>query len=141
MYSPLGKNPIEKMLAAVLMLIALATFLAPSAYAHAKLIRSQPSDGETLEQSPKAVQLTFSERVQQTAINEVAVTDEGGNRVDKKMSAVSEDGKKIFAVLEELASGTYAVEWKALSADQHLMKGKFIFTVAPHNKRSAANSQ
>jgi putative copper export protein len=39
----------------------------------------------------------------------------------------------------DLSSGTYTVDWNVLSTDEHMMKGKYTFTVAlPQNSTAAA---
>ncbi len=105
-------------------------FSAQTTFAHAKLLRSHPANGEKLQEAPKAVVLTFSEQLQPTEINSIVVTDSNGRRVDKNVLLFSTGGNRMTAALEDLISGTFTVEWKALSADDHLMKGKFKFTVA-----------
>ncbi|HEX8069292.1 MAG TPA: copper resistance protein CopC [Pyrinomonadaceae bacterium] len=104
-------------------------FCAPAAFAHAHLERSEPKANATLKQSPKTVELWFSEELE-PSMNTVAVTDQTGRRVDKNNVTLAEGGKKLEVELEDLASGTYTVDWKVLSTDQHPMKGKFAFTVA-----------
>src|SRR5215212_4106726 len=95
--------------------VLLAIFYAqPEAFAHAKLLRSQPGANATLKQSPKAVELWFSEELEAGGCN-VAVTDQSGKRADKQNRSLAEGDKKLQVELEDLASGTYAVEWKALS--------------------------
>lgn len=109
--------------------LILTVALYPSvAFAHAKLIRSQPAAQATLQQAPRLVELWFSEELEQT-FNTIVVTDGNGKRVDKNNVTVGEGGKKLQIDLEELKPGVYTVEWKALSADQHTIKGDFTFTV------------
>src|SRR5687767_5511847 len=126
----LSKN---KRLITVLMIGWALFILAPKAHAHAKLLRSQPANGEVLREKAKAIELTFDERLQATEINVIIVTDPTGKRVDKNNATVSEDGKKLLAELEDLPAGIYSVEWRALSADNHSIKGKFSFTIAENN--------
>ena len=59
------------------------------------------------------------------------MTDQNGKHVDKNDVRLAEGNRKLQISLEDLPSGTYTVDWKALSTDQHTMKGKFTFTVAP----------
>lgn len=115
----------------LLLLIPALLIFASDAQAHAKLLRSTPADGEVLRQAPKTVELVFSQNLQNGAMNSLLVTDENGRRVDKNIISIFEDGKKIQIELENLNSGIYKVEWKALSTDEHLMKGSFSFSLAP----------
>lgn len=129
----------------VLRLILAALIFAPAAFGHAKMLRSEPAKGEKLAQPPTAITLTFSEQLQATEINSIVVTDAKGTRVDKNIVVLAEDGKKMLAELEKTGAGIFTVEWKALSADDHLMKGKFTFTVAaqktPETAATAAPPQ
>jgi methionine-rich copper-binding protein CopC len=106
-----------------------------SAFGHARLVRSQPAANATLKQSPKSVELWFSEELEPTA-SAIVVTDQSGKRVDKNNATVAEGNKKLQIDLDEVGSGTYTVEWKALATDQHMMKGKFTFNVAVAEKAS-----
>ena len=108
----------------------LAILLYPTmTFAHAHLVRSQPEANSTLKQAPKIIELWFNEELSPN-FNAIAVTDQSGKRVDKNNVSLSEEGKKLQIDLADLSSGTYTVDWKNLSADQHTMKGKFTFTVA-----------
>src|SRR5438093_7236340 len=92
-------------------------------FGHAKLLRSQPAANAKLKQAPKTVELWFSEELE-SSFSTIVVRDQAGKQVDKNNPSVSEDGQKLQIDLEDLASGTYTVEWRALSTDQHTMKGK-----------------
>src|SRR2546425_5794003 len=105
------------------------------AFGHARLIRSQPAANATLKQAPKTVELWFSEDLEPT-MSTIVVTDQSGKRVDRNNATATEGNKKLQIDLEDLGSGTYTVEWKALATDQHTMKGKFTFNVAIAEKAS-----
>jgi copper transport protein len=96
--------------------------------AHAKLLRSEPKAGSKLPQPPKAVELWFSEELQ-PGFNAIEVKDAQGNRFDRGEVTLAEGGKKAQVELQELPAGAYTVEWKALSSDEHTLRGKFAFTV------------
>ncbi len=122
----------------ILAVIFALTILSSNIFAHAKMLRSSPSDGETLRLSPKTIELVFSEELQSVSMNSIAVTDQNGTRVDKNIVVISEDGKRMLSELEELTGGEYTVEWKAISADDHMMKGQFGFKVALSENQTPA---
>lgn len=126
-------------LAAWTALVLMLTLCPPAVLAHAKLLRSQPGAGAALKQAPKTVELWFSEELDAGGCA-VAVTDQTGRRVDKQNVGLAEGGKKLQAELEELSSGAYTVEWKALSTDGHTMKGKFTFTLSLQEAAAAVPS-
>ena len=112
-----------------LLAILLLAFLPVAALGHAKLVRSEPKPKETLAALPKLVELWFSEELE-TGLNTIEVKDQTGKRVDRGEVALGEGNKKAQVELGELTPGVYTVTWKALSADQHAMRGSFIFTVS-----------
>ena len=126
--------------AACLLLIAAFLLLAPeSAYAHAKLLRSEPKAKAKLPQPPKVVELWFSEELE-AGFNTVEVKDSKGDRFDRGEVTLGEGGKKARVELQDLPAGTYTVEWKALSSDEHTLKGKFTFSVEASGAPEAAEA-
>jgi copper transport protein len=99
------------------------------AYPHAKLVRSEPQANASLKQAPKTIELWFNEALEHNFCA-ITVTDAGGNRVDENNLSFPEGDKQLKIELAELGPGTYTVEWRVLSADQHSMKGSYVFTVA-----------
>jgi copper transport protein len=126
-------------LAAWTALVLMLTLCPPAVFAHARLLRSQPGAGAALKQAPKAVELWFSEELDAGGCA-VAVTDQTGRRVDKQNVGLAEGDKKLQAELDDVTSGTYTVEWQALSTDGHTMKGKFTFTLSLEEAAAAAPS-
>jgi copper transport protein len=123
-------------------LLLLAGFLLPapqSAFAHAKLLRSEPKADSKLPQPPKAVELWFSEELE-VGFNAIEVKDAQGNRVYRGEVTLAEGGKKAQVELQDLPAGAYTVEWKALSSDGHTLRGKFAFTVEASAAPAAAEA-
>jgi copper transport protein len=110
-------------------MMTLIAWTSSSVMGHAMLVRSQPAAKAALKEPPKNVQLWFSEELE-SQFSSIVVTDQNGNRVDKNDTSPGDNKKSLQVSLENLVGGTYTVEWKALATDQHMMKGKFTFTVA-----------
>jgi copper transport protein len=139
MFQSLKKLFTNARLAAILIFAGVVAFAPSAVQAHAKLLKSQPADGAVLRQLPAAIELFFSTELQNASgMNSVQVTDRNGRRADRDNPAISDDGKNLRVELETLAAGVYTVEWRALSADDHSIKGKFNFTVAPTEATDAA---
>jgi methionine-rich copper-binding protein CopC len=102
--------------------------LATPAFAHAFLQRAQPGAGATLSAPPKAVALTFSEKLE-PVFSGVAVTDSSGHSI--QAGAVQIGGNSIVVPLRPLPAGTYRVIWHAVSVDTHRTEGAYGFTVKP----------
>ena len=110
-----------------------------AALAHAKLVRSEPKSKETVSVAPKLVELWFSEELE-SGLNTIEVKDQAGKRVDRGEVTLTEQNKKAQVELGELTPGVYTVAWKALSADQHAMRGSFTFSVTAPNPAPATAS-
>lgn len=115
----------------ITLLVLLATFLLLAqqvAFAHAKLLRSEPKAKASLTRPPQVVELWFSEELE-SGFNTIEVKDERGNRFDRGEVTLGEGNRKAQVGLQALPAGSYTVEWKALSSDEHTLRGKFTFTV------------
>jgi len=107
---------------------ALAVLIAPAgASAHAMLHSSDPADGSTLNSSPQAVHLMFSEECRVTSLRlldgagkEHRVRREGGREAASHATAT---------VPASLPPGAYRIEWRAMGGDGHVMSGAVRFAV------------
>ncbi|WP_166397040.1 copper resistance CopC family protein [Rubrobacter marinus] len=112
------------------------------ALAHAELESAAPAEGESLEQAPSEVRLSFGEPVE-AAFNPVEVYDSGGNRVDGDDGRSDpNDARVVVASLrEELPAGSYTVEWTVTSADGDPVSGEYSFDVAASSSQAADTTQ
>jgi len=111
--------------------------LAGPALAHAELLRTRPSDGQTLSEQPGEVRLFFDEPVR-AEFDPIKVTDEDGVRVDEGDARTLPDAHDIVVEsLKELPKGSYTVQWHITSADGDPISGQFAFEVGA----SAANAK
>ena len=121
-------------------LVVLLVALAPvPALAHTKLVRSTPKAKDVLLQSPKLIELWFTEALE-PGLTTIEVRDEQSNRVDKRSVALSEANKKAAIEVGELRAGIYTVVWKTVSADQHAIRGNFVFSVETSGAAATSNS-
>jgi methionine-rich copper-binding protein CopC len=112
------------MFAAVLVLSSSAI-----AHAHAMLERANPPVGGTVGSPPRAVSLTFTEKVE-PAFSTIRVENASGARVDAGKPQVEQGNANTLRVgLKPLSPGTYKVIWKVLSVDTHTTQGSFSFQV------------
>ena len=88
--------------------LVLVLAVVPALFAHAKLLRSQPSAKATLKEPPKTVELWFSEELE-PQFSTIVVTDQSGKHVDKNDVSLAEGNKKLQISLEDLPSGSYTV--------------------------------
>jgi copper resistance protein C len=106
----------------------LALCMASSAFAHASLVKSEPSAGSTVA-SAKTIVLTFSEKVVPAFTGFSLTMNEG---IKYPFSAtISADGKRFTLTPRgSLMSGTYKLAWHAAAADDgHRTEGALSFKV------------
>jgi copper resistance protein C len=97
--------------------------------AHAALVRSIPAPRSDLRRPPDRIQLWFNERLE-PAYSSLSVTDDAGNRVDGQDTRVGPDDPKLLSVsVPVLGPGRYAVRFRVLSVDGHVVTSEFSFTI------------
>lgn len=101
--------------------------VAPAA-AHASLVGSHPADGAALEAAPGELQLRFSEAVR-PAPEALRIIDHEGRRVASGTVERGDAETEWRADLPSLPDGLYTVTWRALSGDDHPVRGSFVFRV------------
>ncbi len=114
-------------------LLAVAAILAvplPRADAHALLRRADPENGATLQQSPEAVTLTFTEEPE-PAFSTIRVLDAAGQPVSQgSPRAVAGAPDALQLALRPLPAGVYTVSWRTVSRiDGHVTGGALAFGV------------
>jgi methionine-rich copper-binding protein CopC len=115
--------------AAVLLLLtglALLTGGAP-AWAHSKLLGSDPAQGTSLDTPPATVSLTFNEPVQLGFNTITVVGPDGAEYRTGEITAV--DTTITVPVLPLGPAGTYELGYRVVSADGHPVSGVVPFTL------------
>ncbi|MGL4727376.1 MAG: copper resistance CopC family protein [Bosea sp. (in: a-proteobacteria)] len=100
-------------------------FAAAPALAHSELRRSSPANGAALNAAPEAIELTFNEKVQVTAIR---LYRDGGTEIALERPAITERATE-RRLLPALSAGAYRIEWRAISADGHPVGGAIRFRI------------
>ncbi|MBN1237687.1 MAG: copper resistance protein CopC [Gammaproteobacteria bacterium] len=99
--------------------------IAVAAQAHTRLSASTPADGAVLDAPPEQLTLQFSEPVRLTALS-IERSDDGKQDLEPLPSGASAE----FSVpAPPLGDGSYVVSWRALSADSHVVSGRFAFAL------------
>lgn len=106
------------------LLLAVMLGWAHAAQGHAVLLGTSPVDGAALESQPREIVLRFNEPVTPVALR---VLDRAGSPVDATAPMAVDN--EVRLVLPTLASGTYLVSWRVISADAHPVGGGFSFAV------------
>ncbi len=116
-----------------LLAAGLALFLATAgpraALAHAFPDHATPAVGGTVAQSPTAVKIWFTQKLE-PSFSGMEVLDAKGTRVDNGDAKVdAQDSSLLQVSLKPLPPGTYKVVWRVVSVDTHATNGDFTFTV------------
>ncbi|EEK51241.1 copper resistance protein [Bacillus cereus ATCC 10876] len=115
-----------------LLLVCVLIILIPqSASAHAYVVKSNPTENETLKKAPSVVKIEFDEDIQVSSFNTLYVRDTSGKRVDLKDAHIDKKNKKLLeaGLKDNLKNGLYSIQWKAISADGHPIQGVIPFRV------------
>lgn len=103
---------------------------APTAQAHAALVRSDPAPSSVWPTPPARVTLTFTEPVEPTS-GAVELTGPTGRAVaGVHADAAPGDRRTAIARLPDgLPRGSYRVDWRVLSLDGHPIDGSYTFAI------------
>lgn len=99
------------------------------AQAHAKLADSLPKAGSQLEVSPSVIRLQFSAPLE-AAFSKIRLLN--ARDADIALTELARDSAHpdtMAATPPVLPSGSYRVEWSAVTHDGHKTKGEFAFAV------------
>ncbi|HEY8537796.1 MAG TPA: copper resistance protein CopC [Steroidobacteraceae bacterium] len=95
------------------------------AFAHTTATSTTPKSGSVLNESPPAIEITFKDAARLTAV----VVRQAG-KPERKLSFSPNTSAKTFTVENPmLEPGKNEVQWTALSADGHVIKGTIVITI------------
>ena len=96
---------------------------------HFALSKSMPEADSSIE-SPAEVRLWFTEAPEDNTVS-IRLVDGDAGLVEAGDVAQDADDAKIFsvAVQQVLPAGSYAVAWRAIGDDGHVVRGDFTFAV------------
>lgn len=107
-------------------LVLLMLLAASPAFAHAKLVSSDPAANARVK-SPSMIKLSFSETLE-PAFSTATLSDSAGKAMPVPKSV---GGATITLLPMGLKPGAYTVAWRAVGHDTHKLSGSFGFKVIP----------
>jgi methionine-rich copper-binding protein CopC len=107
-------------------IILLGLLLATPAFAHARLVSSDPAANAKVK-PPGQIKLHFSESLE-PAFSSASLIDAAGKTVPVSKSV---GGDTITLLPLTLKPGAYKVTWRSVGQDTHRLTGSFGFTVIP----------
>ena len=110
------------------MAAAVALLTASPAFAHVKLVDSNPAANSAVA-PPRTISLTFDDKVV-PAFSSFELVMAGHDMKVPVNTVVSRDGKTITGTPQgRMMSGAYKIQWTIASSDGHRMKGEVPFRV------------
>ena len=113
-----------------LLAAALGLGVPTPAPAHSLLLESTPAADSTVAVAPPTLSLRFNNRVEKR-LSRLRLSTAHGEPVRLATPASDGAADRLSTPLPALAPGAYRVEWQVLSADGHVVSGRFTFRVAP----------
>ncbi len=114
-------------LASLLALSALVA-LPAATLGHATLVSGDPAPGSTVATAPSRVSATFDNELDGAKSSIVLIGPDG--QTVAMGSLAPEDSHVLAVIVPPLGPGTYEVRWTAATADGHIERGTYHFTVA-----------
>lgn len=134
--SPRLRRPLAASLLALIAGLALVLGLPSAAFAHDRLVSSDPADGAQLDTAPQAITLTFSDTPLDVS-PQVRVTGADGTVIADGAPEI--DGTTATLPLPNgVPAGRTTVQWRVVSADGHPIEGQFGFDVAQGSSSSSS---
>jgi methionine-rich copper-binding protein CopC len=97
---------------------------------HLQLVKSEPGKDAIVETAPTVLRLYFSEAPELKATTIKVVAKAGSAAALGKVAAAKGDTKVLEAPFQPPPGpGTYAVTWRTMSDDGHVVSGEFSFQV------------
>ena len=110
--------------------IVLVTFLVIPLSAHFAVSKSSPTKDQTLDASPKRIEIWFSQ-VPAAPVSEIKLFGADKKEVAVGKTVVDKEAKSMHAdVPKPLTPGAYVISWKGAGDDGHVQTGEIKFTVA-----------
>lgn len=110
-------------------LLALASLLPSTAWAHAFPEAEHPLVGSTLTAAPDRVSIKYDAPIQ-SLFAKLKVLNSSGKAVTIGSAKVGPDHRTLSVKLKPLKPGKYTVEWSVVAWDGHRTEGSYSFTVA-----------
>lgn len=102
-----------------------------NAFAHAELIKSFPVANSTLVKSPSFIQLEFGESlttIKSKSANSITIFDSKSHKMATSKISVKKSIARV-ELIDTLKSGKYTIKYRVVSADGHVLKSQFKFTL------------
>ena len=111
----------------VFFVIAFLISISFSAFSHSQLTEILPEDNVTYNDVPPQIEMKFKSEVKLVKIDLIRVDIKEKIKLDS--SLLKNKSNNYSIPMPKLDAGIYRLEWRALSPDGHIIKGKSDFEV------------
>jgi copper transport protein len=112
-----------------LVAVGAALLFPTAAWAHANLVRTQPTDGAVLAHAPPTVRVVFDDAVHPGP--GIAAIRNGDGSILAGKAHVERGSTLVIPLRRGIGNGAYSVRWSIVSDDGHLESGVLAFAVGP----------
>lgn len=96
-------------------------------FAHSQLIEILPEDNVTYNEAPPHIEMKFKSEVKLIKIDMIRFDNKQKVKLDT--GTLKNKSKEYVISMPQLDTGIYRFQWRALSPDGHIIKGKSDFEV------------
>ena len=96
-------------------------------FAHSQLIEILPEDNVTYDEAPPHIEMKFKSEVKLIKIDMIRFDNKQKVKLDT--GTLKNKSKEYVISMPQLDTGIYRFQWRALSPDGHIIKGKSDFEV------------
>jgi len=98
-----------------------------SAFSHSQLTEILPGDNITYNKAPPQIEMKFMSKVKLVKIEMMRIDNK--EKIDLNFSSTMNSAENHVFPIPKLNSGKYRFQWRALSPDGHIIKGKSDFEI------------
>ena len=98
-----------------------------SVFAHSQLAEILPEDNVTYDMTPPHIEMKFKTEVKLIKIG--MIRNDNKEKINLDTSTLKNKSKEYYIPMPQLDAGKYRFQWRALSPDGHIIKGKSDFQV------------
>ena len=116
----------------LLLAVGLMFSVSPAATAHAELVKSFPIANAKLTKSPKFVQLEFADSIvtlKSKNANSILILNSKAQKIQTSKILIKKGVARVD-LIGTLKPGKYTVNYRIVSADGHVLKANFRFTLS-----------
>ena len=110
-----------------IILVLLFIFKISVSFSHSQLSEILPKDNVTYVKVPSQINMKFNSLVKLVKI--VMIRVDKKEKINLDLTSLNDRAKEHTLPMPKLSSGKYRIEWRALSPDGHIIKGKSDFEV------------